>query len=119
MNFVLPTWTAGLPPEAFTVALACRKWVGVHDGQYIEVVAGDPGIFLATIKAKIVLEPRVTVFTGRVIRKGDVPYILNEHGAPAGCYPDSIIAWSHMPDGLNDLSAAASTNMIVSQAKIN
>ncbi|MFN9470822.1 hypothetical protein [Acidovorax sp.] len=119
MSFTLPTWTAGLPPGPFTVALACRKWAGFHNDQYIEVVAGDPSVFLETIGASVVLHPGVTVFTGKVIHRGDIPYILNEYGAPAGCYPDSIIAWSHMPDGLNDLSAAATTSMIVSKAKTN
>jgi hypothetical protein len=90
-----------VPPEPFTVALGSRKWVGVQNDQCIEVVACDPNVFLATIGANIVLKPRVTVFTGRVIRKGDIPYIFNEYGAPAGCYPDSIIAWLHMGTSQN------------------
>lgn len=65
-----------MPPEPFTVALRYRKWVEVQIDQCIEVVAGDPNVFLATIGANIVLEPRVTVFTGKVIRKGDIPYIF-------------------------------------------
>lgn len=117
MNFVLPTWEAGSPPHGVPVAMACRKWVGYHKGQYIEVVAGDPTGFLAAIDERIVLEPRVKVFTGKVVYKGDIPYILNEHGAPAGYYPDSIVAWSHIPDGLADLSASASANMVLHHAR--
>lgn len=113
MSFTLPTWVAGYPPHCELVALACRKWVGNNNGRYLEVVAGDPSSFLTAIDAHVVMEPRVIAFTGCVIYKGDLPYILNEYGAPTAFYPDSILAWSPLPDGLPDLSAAASTNMVI------
>lgn len=88
----------------------------MYNGKYLEVVAGDPGPYLKHLNIKAVLEPSFTGIYGRVVRKGDVPYIVNEHGAPTGFYPDCVLAWSPAPQVLLDLQAAASSRMMVSRA---
>lgn len=117
MSFTLPTWVLGLPPERTLVAIACRKWIGNHEGRHIEVVAGDPATYLKSIGAAIVLQSRVTIIYGSVIVIDDIPYIINEYGAPTGFYPDSVLAWSHPPEAMADLSAAATANMVMSKAQ--
>ena len=48
---------------------------------------------------------------------GDIPYIINEYGAPTGFYPDSVLAWSVAPEAMADLSAAATANMVMNKAQ--
>ncbi len=116
-SLLLPQWTLGYPPSDEPCYLACRKWSGTLNGKYLEVVAGDPAPYLAHLGIAAVLKPGFTGIFGRVIRRGELPYIVNEHGAPTGFYPDCVLAWSPPPQVLLDLQAAASARMVLGQAK--
>lgn len=117
LNKSLPQWTLGCPPTEESCFLACRKWSGIHNGEYLEVVAGDPGPYLQHLGVAAVLTPSFTGIYGRVVRRGKIPYILSEHGAPTGFYPDSVLAWSPAPRVLLDLEVAATAKMAVEFAK--
>lgn len=112
-----PAWQAGYPPDGEFVAIACRKWSGMHEGRYLEVVAGDPAMFLQFMGITPLLEPGVTVIYGKVETRNDMPYFLGEHGSPAGFYPDAVLGWSRVPEFLVDLKAAAVTNMVLQRAQ--
>ena len=115
--FELPQWQLGLPPHEELCFLACRKWSGMHEGKYIEVVAGDPAPYFEVLGITPAVQPGVTGIFGSVVRRGGVPYILGEHGQPAGFYPDSVLAWCPPVRALGDLEAAASARMLVAQAR--
>lgn len=114
---ILPQWTLGYPPTEDPCYLSCRKWFGTYNGQYFEVVAGDPGPFLKHLGIPVVLRSGFTGLFGRVVKRGNVPFILNEHGGPTGFYPDCVLAWSPPPEVMLDLEAAASARMAVEQAR--
>lgn len=113
----LPKWTLGYPPSEDPCYLSCRKWFGTYNGEYFEVVAGDPGPFLKHLGIPVVLKSSFTGLFGRVVKRGNVPFILNEHGSPTGFYPDCVLAWSPPPVVMLDLEAAASARMAVEQAR--
>ena len=112
-----PAWQAGYPPDGELVAIACRKWSGIHEGRYLEVVAGDPSSFLRFMEITPLLEPGVTVIYGKVETRDGIPYFLSELGRPTGFYPDSVLGWSRVPDCLVDLKAAAVANMVLQRAQ--
>lgn len=51
---------------------------------------------------------------GSVFTQGNTTCILNEHGMPVGAYPNSILAWTRVPeDLLQNLQAAVLTDLAV------
>lgn len=110
-------WFIGSPPEGEMVAMACRKWSAMHEGKYLEVIAADPKRYLESQGLQIVMQPGVTVIYGRVFHEGEVPFVLNEWGSPVAVYPNSVLAWTRVPDALQNLQAAALTDMVVRVAK--
>lgn len=54
---------------------------------------------------------------GKVVTLDGIPYVMNEHGAPTGFYPDCVLGWSDVPDFLTELKAAAVTNMVLGRAQ--
>ncbi|RYH65637.1 MAG: hypothetical protein EON54_05490 [Alcaligenaceae bacterium] len=110
-------WQMGQPPESEMVAMVCRKWFAMHDGRYIEVISGDPKRYLESQSLKIMMEPTVTVIYGRIFMEGEFPFVLDERGSPVAVYPNSILAWTYVPDTLLDLQAVTLTDMAVRVAK--
>lgn len=110
-------WTMGPPPEGVMVAMACRKWFAMHEGKYIEVIAADPKRYLESLSLKIMMQPGVTVIYGRIFMEGEMPFVLDERGTPVAVYPNSVLAWTVVPDTLLNLQAAAITDMAVRVAK--
>ncbi|RYE40858.1 MAG: hypothetical protein EOP24_39195 [Hyphomicrobiales bacterium] len=110
-------WTVGVPPVGERVAIVCRKWSGTHEQRYVEVIAHDPSLYLQTMGLNIMMTPSVTVIYGSVFTQGGVTGILNEHGMPVAAYPNSILAWSKVPDDfLQNLQAAVMTDLAVGRA---
>ena len=110
-------WVAGIPSPGDIVAIACRKWSCFHDGVYREVLAGDPRVYLEAMGLQVMMQPSLTVIYGSVHIEGGLPMILDEHGTPVAAYPNSILAWSRVPDTLLNLQAVAITDMAVTLAR--
>lgn len=110
-------WTQGIPPAGIAVAIACRKWSAMHDGRYFEVIAENPSVYLQSLGIEIMMQPSLTVIYGSVHIEGGLPMILNERGTPVAAYPNSILAWSLVPDTLLNLQAVAITDMAVEVAR--
>ena len=113
----LGSWTEGIPPEGVRVAMACRKWFGMHNERYVEVIAHDPSMYLESLGLEMMMKPSVTVIYGSVFTQGNTTCILNEHGMPVGAYPNSILAWTRVPEYLlQNLQAAVLTDLAVGLA---
>lgn len=110
-------WVVGLPPEGEMVAMVCRKWFAMNEGKYIEVIAADPKRYMDSLSLQIMMQPAVTVIYGKLFMQGEVPFVLDERGSPVAVYPNSVLAWSYVPDALVNLQAAAITDMAVRVAK--
>lgn len=110
-------WVVGPPPEGEMVAMACRKWFAMHEGKYIEVIAADPKRYLESLSLKIMMQPGVTVIYGKLFMQGEIPFVLDERGSPVAVYPNSVLAWSYVPDPLLNLQAVAMTDLAVRIAK--
>ncbi|MDP3230754.1 MAG: hypothetical protein Q8N13_22660 [Acidovorax sp.] len=110
-------WMPGVPPAGILLAIACRKWSGIQDGRYLEVIADNPSVYLEAQGIDVTMKPSVTVIYGSVLIKGGATFILNEHGMPVGAYPNSILAWTKVPeDLLLNLQAAVLTDLAVGRA---
>jgi hypothetical protein len=117
LNNPVEGWIVGPPPEGQMVAMVCRKWFAMHEGQYIEVIAADPKRYLESLLLKIMMQPSVTVIYGKLYMQGEIPFVLDERGSPVAIYPNSVLAWSYVPDPLLNLQAVAMTDMAVRVAK--
>lgn len=106
-------WTPGIPPAGRTVAIACRKWTCFHEGVYREVLAGDPRVYMDAVGLRVMMHPSMTVIYGSVVEEGEFHKILDERGSPVAAYPNSIFAWSYVPDTLLNIQAAVLTDMAV------
>lgn len=83
----------------------------------MEVIAHDPSLYLETLGLEMMMKPSVTVIYGSVFTQGNTTCILNEHGMPVGAYPNSILAWTKVPeDLLQNLQAAVLTDLAVGLA---
>lgn len=100
------------------VAMACRKWFAMHKGKYVEVIAGDPKRYLEGLSLQIMMQSTVTVIYGRIFMQGEFPFVLDERGTPVAVYPNSVLAWTYVPDTLLNLQAVALTDMAVRVAKL-
>lgn len=109
-------WKPGIPPVGETIAIACRKWSCFHEGVYREVIAGDPRVYLDAMELQVMMQPSMTVIYGSVFDEGGYHKILDERGSPVAAYPNSILAWSYVPDPLQNIQAAVITDMAVRNA---
>lgn len=50
-------WTPGVPPAGILLAIACRKWSGIHDGRYLEVIADNPSVYLEAQGIDVTMKP--------------------------------------------------------------
>jgi len=89
----------------------------MHDGRYFEVIAENPSVYLQSLGIEIMMQPSLTVIYGSVHIEGGLPMILNERGTPVAAYPNSILAWSRVPDALLNIQAVAITDMAVNVAR--
>lgn len=107
------SWKPGIPPAGEAVAIACRKWSCFHEGVYREVIACDPRVYLDAMGLQLMMQPSLTVIYGSVIEEGGYHKVLDERGSPVAAYPNSIIAWSYVPDMLQNIQASVLTDMAV------
>jgi len=106
-------WTVGIPPEKTMVAIAVRKWSGMHEGKYIEVLAGSPKRYLEALGLDAILEPSTTVIYGQVLVQGEMEIIIDERGSPVAAYPNSVLGWSYVPEFHENMKLATMTDLAI------
>ena len=106
-------WAVGIPPEKTMVAIAVRKWSGMHEGKYIEVLAGSPKRYLEALGLDAILEPSPAVISGAVLVEGEMAVILDERGAPVTAYPNSVLGWSYVPEFHENMKLATMTDLAI------
>ena len=95
------------------VALAVRKWSGMHEGKYIEVLAGSPKRYLEALGLDAILEPSTTVIYGQVLVQGEMEIIIDERGSPVAAYPNSVLGWSYVPEFHENMKMATMTDLTI------
>ena len=106
-------WAVGIPPEKTMVALAVRKWSGMHEGKYIEVLAGSPKRYLEALGLDAILEPSTTVIYGQVLVQGEMEIIIDERGSPVAAYPNRVLGWSYVPEFHENMKLATMTDLAI------
>ena len=95
------------------VALAVRKWSGMHEGKYIEVLAGSPKRYLEALGLDAILEPSTTVIYGQILVQGEMEIIIDERGSPVAAYPNSVLGWSYVPEFHENMKMATMTDLAI------
>jgi len=95
------------------VALAVRKWSGMHEGKYIEVLAGSPKRYLEVLGLDAILEPSTTVIYGQILVQGEMEIIIDARGSPVTAYPNSVLGWSYVPEFHENMKLATMTDLAI------